>query len=52
MKVYVCYKLWDNEGCSVPLIVFDSREKAEDWVKLNNKPCSSEDCDFEELEVQ
>ena len=52
MKVYVCYKSYSYEGCSLPLAVFDSREKAEDWVFKNNKPYSSIDCDFEELEIE
>ena len=51
MKVYVCYSMADYEGCSIPLIVFDSKEKADAWIK-EQKVSNYEHFDFEELEVE
>ena len=52
MRVYVCYKSWDYEGCSIPLIVFDSEEKAKQWCEKEQGNLSSLDVSYEDLEVE
>ena len=51
MKVYICYNSWDYEGCSIPLAVFDSEDKAKAWCIINKK-LPNKDADYEELEVK
>ena len=46
MKVYVCYNYFMYEGCSEPLAVFDTKEKAEAWKNNNSEG------EYEELEVE
>lgn len=52
MKVYVVYAEYEWEGCGIPERAFDSREKAEAYIK--EKYAEELGCDFscEELQVE
>ena len=52
MKFYVCYKSWDYEGCSIPLVAFDSEKKAKEWCEKEQGSLSSLDVTYEELEIE
>lgn len=47
MKIFVCFKSWNQEGCSIPLAIFDNEEAAKLWCKENN-PYGG-DAEYEEL---
>lgn len=47
MRVYVCFRYYPYEGCTEPEKIFDTKEKAEAWVK--------EDAmyrEFKEMEIE
>lgn len=46
MKVYVGYRYYMYEGCTEPEKVFSTKEKAEEWVKLDMNR------EFTELEIE
>lgn len=51
MKVYVCFIQWSYEGCSEPLVVFKSEDKAARWCEENKKPSVGVFTDYVELEL-
>lgn len=51
MKIFVCYKSWDYEGCSPPIEAFLNEEEAKEWCELN-KTSFFQNADYEELEIK